>query len=101
MIGQLRTYTINMGMMESWLKLFRDELAPNLKKAGMSVHTAWVNDEGTKFIWVRTVGDRSEMEPKQAAFWASDWFKEHETRVRSHIAHSEVVVLEPFLPDGV
>ena len=33
MIAQLRTYTINAGMMESWLKAFDEEIIPCVKEA--------------------------------------------------------------------
>ena len=30
MIAQIRTYTINKGMMDSWIKIFLDEIMPRV-----------------------------------------------------------------------
>jgi hypothetical protein len=100
MIGQLRVYTINKGMMEGWLKLFKQEIVPRLGDAGIGVHTVWVDQEHEQFIWIRTFGDRAEIEAKEAAFYGSDWWKTNVERVRGHLARREVTVIEPFLPDG-
>lgn len=100
MIGQLRIYTINKGMMDSWLKLFGEELVRRVKEAGIGVHTAWVNEDRTQFIWIRTFGDRSEIEPKEAAFYGTEWWKQNVDLIRGHQAHREITVIEPFLPDG-
>ena len=52
MLAQLRTYTINKGMMDKWLELFYDELVPRVIEAGMGIPTVAVNHENTKFIWI-------------------------------------------------
>ena len=57
MIAQLRTYTINKGMMDDWLKVFREEIVPLCRSMGIGVESAWVNDEGTQFTWIRTFED--------------------------------------------
>ena len=53
MVGQLRIYTINKGMMESWLKLFNEELISKIIEAGMELQSAWVNEENTHQIKLR------------------------------------------------
>ena len=100
MVGQLRIYTINKGMMDSWLKLFREELVPRVKEAGIGVHTAWVNEERTQFIWIRTYGSKAEIEPKEAVFYGTDWWKKNVDFLRGHQAHREITLIEPFLPEG-
>ena len=101
MIGQLRVYTINKGMMDSWLRLFKEEIGPKVKAAGIGVHSAWVDDERTQFVWIRTFGDRTEIEAKEAAFYGTDWWKENAERIRGHQARRDITVIEPFLPDGI
>ena len=86
MVGQLRTYTINKGMMESWLKLFREEIVPRVKEAGMGIQTVWVNEERTQFIWIRTYADKSDIEAKEAVFYGTDWWRENVDRIRGHQA---------------
>ena len=100
MVGQLRIYTINKGMMDDWLRLFREEIVPRAKEAGIGIRTAWVNEDRTQFIWIRTFGDKSEIEPKEAAFYGTDWWKQNVDFIRGHHAHREITLIEPFLPDG-
>ncbi len=95
MIGQLRTYTINKGMMDDWLELFETECVPNLEEAGISVETRWVTDDRTQFVWVRSFPDCSEIEPREAAFYGSDWYKSRMEHIRSHIARIEIQLVEP------
>ena len=101
MIGQLRVYTINKGMMDSWLRLFREEIVAQLKEAGIGIQTAWVDEERSQFIWIRTFGDKSEIETKEAAFYGTDWWKENVERIRGHHARRDITVIDPFLPDGI
>ncbi len=100
MVGQLRTYTINKGMMESWLKLFNDELISKIKESGMGIQTAWVNEENTQFIWIRTFNNKEEIEEKEAKFYGTDWWKKNVDFIRGHHAHREIVLIEPILPNG-
>ena len=43
MVGQLRIYTINKGMMDSWLKLFHETIAPKTLEFGMGIQSAWTD----------------------------------------------------------
>ena len=54
MVGQLRIYTINKGMAESWLKLFHEVIAPKTLEFGMGIQSAWMDEEKERFIWIRT-----------------------------------------------
>ena len=101
MVGQLRIYTINAGMMDSWLKLFKEEIAPRVKETGMGIQTAWVNQEQTQFIWIRTYDSIEDIKVKDAAFHGTDFWKTNVDRIQGHLAHRESVVIEPFLPDGI
>ena len=94
MIAHLRTYTINKGMMDSWLKLFKDELVSHMKEAGIEVHSTWVNEERTQFIWIRTYGESlTDVEKKEAAFYGSAWWKQNVDHVRSHLAHRDIKLI--------
>ena len=43
MIAELRTYTINGGMMDSYLELFNKQIVPNHRKYGIAVLGAWID----------------------------------------------------------
>ena len=95
MICQLRTYTINKGMMDSWLEVFQAECVPHLEEASISVHSMWVSEDHTQFIWVRCFPDKSEIEPREAAFYGTDWWNDRVEYVRSHIARVDVTLVGP------
>ena len=95
MIAQLRTYTINKGMMDDWLKVFREDIVPLCRSMGIGVESAWVNDEGTQFTWIRTFEDAEDIKRKEAAMYGSEWWDENVTMVRSHLAHREFTVVNP------
>ena len=45
MISQIRTYTINRGMMDQWVDLFNEKLVSIMNQYGISVDAAWVNED--------------------------------------------------------
>ena len=94
MVGQLRIYTINEGMMDSWLKLFKEEIAPKVIETGMGVETAWISEDRSKFIWIRTYEDIPDIEVKEAAFYGGNWWKENVDRVRGHLANRDITIIE-------
>ena len=54
MVTQVRIYTINRGMLDSWIQLFNDKIVPTSARFGVHVVGAWVNRPQNEFIWVRT-----------------------------------------------
>ncbi|ETW99155.1 MAG: hypothetical protein ETSY2_41425 [Candidatus Entotheonella gemina] len=94
MVAQLRIYTINRGMMASWLQLFYEHIRPLHERLGMPVQNAWVNAERTEFIWVRSFNDREEIEAKEAAYFASPERTALGDQPTRHIAKIEVRVME-------
>ena len=93
-VAHLRTYTINKGMMDDWLALF-PKLIPVMEDAGIKVESIWVNEERTKFIWIRSYGDSVEnIATAEAAFYGSEWWLANVVHVRSHLAHREIVQIE-------
>ena len=76
MTSQLRTYDIKPGTMDEWLVLFRDKVVPMHEKYGLPVRAAWVDHEGSQFVWVREfVGEGTAEEQEQR-------YRESEERTR-------------------
>jgi hypothetical protein len=96
MIGQLRIYTIKEGMMESWLKLFDQEIAPHVIDTGMGIETVWVDREHSKFIWIRTYANKEDIEIKETGFYGSEWWIQNVDRVRGHLVNRDITVIEPI-----
>ena len=71
MVAQLRIYTINRGMMDSWLRLFNEHIQPLHERLGIPVQNSWVNADRTEFIWVRRFNNVEEIPAKEAEYFAS------------------------------
>ena len=97
MISQLRIYTINPGMMDSWLKLFEETIRPVHSKLGMPVERTWVNAEANEFVWIRSFKNAEEIKSKEEAYFASDERKAIGDTPQKHIVKMEVRVIEPVL----
>ena len=97
MVSQMRTYTINKGMMDSWLELFDKEIRPIHESLGIPIVATWVNADRTDFIWVRSFNSVEEIPGKEAEYFASPGRKALGDKPTSHIAKMEVKVIEEVL----
>jgi antibiotic biosynthesis monooxygenase (ABM) superfamily enzyme len=73
MVTQVRIYTINRGMLDSWISLFNEKIVPTSAQYGVNVVGAWVNRSQNEFIWVRTFDNedtlkRYESSPERATY---------------------------------
>lgn len=97
MVSQLRVYTINKGMMDSWLKVFDEEIRPIHEKLNIPIEATWVNEDRTDFIWVRSFESVEAIPGKEAEYFASPERKALGDKPTSHIAKIEVRVIERVL----
>ncbi len=94
MTAQLRIYTINRGMMDSWLKVFNEHIRPLHARLGIPVVSSYVNADRTEFIFVRKFASPEEIPDKEAAYFASPERTALGDIPMSHIAKMEVRVIE-------
>ena len=94
MVSQLRVYTINRGMMDSWLKVFQEHLVPIHKKQGIPLEATWVSADRTQFIWVRSFDSVDDIAKKEAAYFASPERKAIGDLPQQHTAKVEVSLIE-------
>jgi hypothetical protein len=92
-ITQVRIYTINKGMLDSWIKLFNEKIVPTSAQYGVNVIGAWANRPQNEFIWVRTFATDEtikayETSPERATYMS---------QVSAHIAKTEVRTVEKAL----
>jgi quinol monooxygenase YgiN len=71
MISQIRTYTINKGEMDNFLKHFKEEIMGLHQKIGVPIVGTWVNRAQNEFIWVRSYKDKADLETKNKEFQAA------------------------------
>ena len=98
MVSQLRIYTINRGMMDSWLKLFQEHLKPNHEKYGIRINASWVNADRTEFIWVRSFDSVGDIQAKEAEYYSSPERIALGDQPQTHIAKTEVRIVESTTP---
>ena len=90
MVTQVRIYTINRGMLDSWIELWNSTVVPTSASYGVRVLGAWVNRPQNEFIWLREFDTeetlrRYESSPERAVYSPT---------VSSHIAKTEVRTVE-------
>ena len=98
MVSQLRIYTINKGMMDSYLKLFDEKIRPIHEKLGIAIVGTWVNADRSEFIWVRSFASTEEIAAKEKEYFASPERKALGDLPGSHLAKMEVRVIESAYP---
>lgn len=97
MVAQIRTYTINKGMMDSWLEIFDKEIRPVHERLGTPIVATYVSADRTDFIWVRTFATAEEIPSRDEAWAASPERKALGDKPTSHIAKIEVKLVEEVL----
>ncbi len=90
MTTEVRLYTVNRGMLDSWVTVFKEKIMPTSAKYGINIHAAWVNRPQNEFIWVRSYESPEKLSvynnsPERAAYSAESG---------SHIAKIEVREVE-------
>ena len=87
MTAQLRIYTINRGMMDSWLKVFNEHIRPLHDRLGIPVVSSYVNADRTEFIWVRRFNNAGEIADKGSRLLRLP--RAHRPRRHSHQPHRQ------------
>jgi NIPSNAP len=93
MVTQVRIYTINRGMLDSWIKLFNEKIVPTSAQFGIDIVGAWANRPQNEFIWVR----KFESEEKLKAYESSPERATYTPQTGPHIAKIEVRTVEDAL----
>jgi hypothetical protein len=95
-VTQVRIYTINRGMLDSWIKVFNEKIVPTSAKFGVRVIGAWVNRPQNEFVWVRTF----ESDDKLKVYETSPERAAYTGETGGHIAKIEVRTVEDGLKSG-
>ena len=94
MITELRTYIIKRGMMESWLRHWRQAMDRNIA-LGIRVEWAGFDPEsmGT-FVFLRSFRNEEERSRLEQAFYEGEWWPNVSDEVMSHVANWESRLLQ-------
>ena len=101
MIAELRTYTVNGGMLDSYLELFNKQIVPNHRKYGIQIIGAWVDRRQNEVTWIRTFSSREDRKAKLDIYEASRERDDVFPIAAYHMAKAEVKILEDvFAPSA-
>ena len=97
LVTEVRLYTINRGMMDSWVSVFKEKIMPTSAQYGVRIHAAWVHRPQNEFVWVRSYDSAEALEtyntsPERAAY---------SQQTGSHVAKIEVREVEAVVGDLV
>ena len=93
MVTQVRIYTVNGGMLDSWIKHFNEKIVPTSTKYGVRVVGAWVNRPQNEFIWVRTFENEDSLKKYEESSERAAYLPVN----RQHLAKTEVRNVEEAL----
>src|SRR5712691_229963 len=94
MIAELRIYTANKGMLDDFVKLWNEKLAPNHERYGLKILGAWVNRPQNEFIWIREFENEADRDQKTKTYFDSAERKAIGDQPGSHLAKIEVRTVE-------
>ena len=100
MIAEIRIYTVNKGMMDSFVKLWNEQLAPIHAKYGLKILGGWVNKPQNEFVWIRVFENEAERDAKEKAYFDSPERKALGDLPPSHMAKIEVRTVEDVFAPG-
>lgn len=89
---EIRQYDIRPGKMDSWIKMFDEEIIPFQAARGMVIHGAFRGEEDDSvFFWIRRFEDEKHRETLYAAVYEDEaWKNDIGPRVGEHIDRSTI-----------
>jgi hypothetical protein len=97
MIAEVRTYTVNDGMLDSYLELFNRQIVPNHRKYGIPIIGAWADRAKNEITWIRTFASREDRKAKLDVYEATPERDAVFPIATYHMVKAEVKVLEDIL----
>ncbi|MFD3683885.1 NIPSNAP family protein [Nocardiopsis sp. NPDC058631] len=68
---QVRTYTIREGLLDEWVRRWREEIVPLRLEFGFSLGGAWVDRERNHFLWEISYEGPESFAQRNRRYWES------------------------------
>ncbi len=94
MYTQIRMYTINRGMMDTFVKAWKTGVVPLREQAGFTVGGAWVVRETNQFVWILNYTGPKSWEAANEDYYGSPGRKALQPDPASMIARMETHMVE-------
>lgn len=69
--SQLRIYTVDPATSTEWAGLFRQHLGPLREQYGFSIDSAYLSEDGARFVWVTSHDCPDGWDAAESAYYAS------------------------------
>ena len=89
---QLREYTIEQGMLDEFVREWRERVLPLRVSIGFSVLGPWVERDASRFVWI--IGHDGDIEAANAAYYESPERKAMDPDPARHIIDMRTVWLD-------
>src|SRR5262245_40807591 len=97
-ISQLRTYTIQEGKMDEFVKAWSEIIYPLRGKHGFRIDGAWVVREQNKFIWILSYNGSEDWEVQNKKYHEAPERKAIQPDPARHILNIEVSFITDVMP---
>ncbi len=95
MISQLRTYTINKGKLDEFVKAWSEGVYQLRLKKGFRIDGAWTIKENSQFVWILSYDGPEDWQTKQDQYYDSPERKALNPDPAQYIASSEEWFISP------
>ncbi|WP_150252416.1 NIPSNAP family protein [Nocardiopsis deserti] len=68
---QVRTYTVKEGLLDEWVRRWREEIVPLRLEFGFSLGGAWIDREHSHFIWEISYNGPESFAERNRQYWDS------------------------------
>lgn len=68
---QVRTYTVKEGLLDEWVRRWKEEIVPLRLEFGFSLGGAWIDAERHHFIWEVSYDGPETFAERNRQYWAS------------------------------
>ncbi|NYH55754.1 hypothetical protein HNR06_005343 [Nocardiopsis arvandica] len=68
---QVRTYTVQEGLLDEWVRRWREEIVPLRLEFGFSLGGAWIDRERHHFIWEISYDGPESFAERNLRYWDS------------------------------
>ncbi len=98
MTNQLRVYTINRGMLDEFIQVWKQQVYPLRIRLGFTVTGVWINRQTNQFIWIVSYTGPKSWEEMEQAYYSSPERKAMNPDPTQYIARIEASFVEsvPF-----
>ena len=87
---QVRTYTVREGLLDEWVRRWREEIVPLRLEFGFSLGGAWIDRERHHFIWEISYKGPETFAERNRHYWDSPEREAMALNPKDHLVSTDV-----------